>query len=157
MKTRLRRCLEIGSVLFLLSCSTTQVSRSSSSSKSDIDAVLRAEHEWVDVTLKGDADAFASFMADDYHALLTGARVRDKATWVAGVRAGTTTYQSVNLSNLRVQLYGDTAVVFGDYTQRGISGGRDNSATGKYVNTWIKRNGRWLVVSSGFSRVPAQQ
>ena len=155
MEKRLRRCI-VGSVLFLLSCSTSEVSKSSSS-KSDIDAVLRAEHEWVDVTLKGDADAFASFMADDYHALLTGARVRDKATWVAGVRAGTTTYQSVNLSNLRVQLYGDTAVVFGDYTQRATSGGRDNSATGKYVNTWIKRNGRWLVVSSGFSRVPAQQ
>ena len=148
---KLRRLLGIGPILVLLGCTTTN---SPQAVNSDAEAVLRAEHEWVEVTLKGDVDAFASYLADDYHALLTGARVRDKETWVSGLRAGTTTYQSVELSNLRVQLYGDTAVVFGDYTQRATSGGRDNSATGKYVNTWIKRNGRWQVVASAFSRVP---
>jgi ketosteroid isomerase-like protein len=141
--------------VLLVACSTVGPP-SSQSRAADEEAVLRAEHEWVNVTLKGDVDAFSSFLADDYVALLTGARIRDKASWVSGLKVGTTTYQSVELSNLRVHLYGDTAVVFGDYTQKGTSGGKDNTAGGKYINTWIKRNGRWQVVASGFSRIPPQ-
>ena len=121
---------------------------------SDEQAVLRAEHGWVDAALKGDVEAFASFMADDYLALLPGGRIRDKAIWVSALRAGTSKYESVNLSNLRVRVYGNTAVVFGDFTQKATANGKDNSAAGKYMDTWLKRDGRWQLVASSFSRVP---
>jgi len=115
--------------------------------------VLAAEQEWVDVTLAGDVDKFASFMADEYVAIVSNGRMFDKATWVSDLRSGRAKYESVKLSNLVVHVYGDTAVVRGDFTQKAI--GNHPSSVGKYVNTWVKRTGRWQVVASGFSSVPA--
>lgn len=116
--------------------------------------VLASEQEWVNVALAQDADKFASFLADEYVELAPGARTVDKATWVSAIRSGKTKYESVELSNLIVRVYGDTAVVLGDFTQKATSGGKDNSAAGKYVNTWINRDGRWQLVASGFSTTP---
>jgi ketosteroid isomerase-like protein len=114
--------------------------------------LIAMEHRWIDATIKGDADAFASFMADQYVAVVSNARIRDKATWVEGVRSGGLKYESVELRNLKVRLYGDTAIVTGEYTQKATSNGQDYSARGAYVTTWLKRNDRWQAIASGFSR-----
>jgi mannose-6-phosphate isomerase-like protein (cupin superfamily)/ketosteroid isomerase-like protein len=114
--------------------------------------VLRAEQEWVDATLAGDVDRFASFMGDEYVALVKDGKTFDKATWVSDLRLAKTKYESVNLSNLVVHVYGDTAVVRGDFTQKAT--GNHPTAAGKYVDTWVKRAGKWQVVASGFSTIP---
>lgn len=118
--------------------------------------VIAMEHRWIDATIKGDADAFATFMADEYVAVVANGRIRDKATWVEGVRSSSMKYESVDLRNLKVRLYGETAVVTGEYTQKATSGGQDYSASGAYVTTWLKRNGRWQAIASGFSRAVTQ-
>lgn len=73
--------------------------------------VLAAEQEWVDVTLAGDADKFASFIGDEYVALTSHGKTFDKASWVSDIRSAKTKYESVKLSNLVVRVYGNTAVV----------------------------------------------
>ena len=40
--------------------------------------LIAMEHKWIDTTIKGDADAFASFMAAGYVAVLANARIRSK-------------------------------------------------------------------------------
>ena len=118
--------------------------------------VLAAEHEWVRVTLKGDADAFASFLADDYVELNSSGRFIDKATWTNGIRTGGTRYETVELLDLHVRFpRPDIAVVTGAFSQTGTRDGTDISHPGVYINTWVRTNGRWQVVSSGFVRPPS--
>ncbi len=121
----------------------------SAAARAEVEAV---EHGWIAATLRGDADAFASFMADDYVAVISNARIRERAEWVEGVRSGAYQYDSVEIRNLNVRLHGSTAVVTGEYTQRATLNGQDYSARGAYVTTWQKRNGRWQAIASGFSR-----
>ena len=54
------------------------------------------------------------------------------------------------LQNLAVHLEGHLAVVTGESSQKGVSGGKDISAAGTYANTWEKQHGRWVVVHSVF-------
>jgi ketosteroid isomerase-like protein len=49
-----------------------------------------------------------------------------------------------------LHLQGTLAVVTGEYSQTGTRNGKDISATGIYANTWLKRNGRWVVIDSVF-------
>ena len=114
--------------------------------------LIAMEHEWIEATLRGDADAFAAFMADEYVAVVANARVRGKAEWVDGVRSGRLKYAAVTLRNLKVRLYGDTAVVTGEYAQTATSDGQDYSARGAYATTWLNQGGRWRAIASGFSR-----
>ena len=139
--------------VLLASCMTLNTSSSTIRAQGNAERELIAmEHKWIDVTVQGDADAFASFMAEEYVAVVANARIRSKAEWVEGVRSGGLKYESVELRNLKVRLYGDTAVVTGEYTQKATSGGQDYSARGAYANTWLKRRGRWQAIASGFSR-----
>ncbi len=66
------------------------------------------------------------------------------------VRTGRAKYESVELSNLKVHFHRDVATVTGEYSQKGTTEGKDNSAIGVYVDTWMKRNGHWQIVSSVF-------
>jgi ketosteroid isomerase-like protein len=101
----------------------------------------------------------ASFMADEYLELVwetatptTAAHwtATTKETWVQRVRRHTEVYSAVELKNLTVHLQGSMAVVTGEYSQVGTNDGRDNTSSGIYTNTWVKRKGRWLVIQSVF-------
>lgn len=76
--------------------------------------------------------------------------VTGKAAWLGVLRSGREKYESVDLRNLKVYLHGDVATVAGEYSQTGTKDGKDISATGLYVDTWVKRNGRWQWVSGVF-------
>ena len=149
--------------VFASACSPTHVSTASTSALAvdsaqqarDERDILAAEHEWVRVTLKGDADAFSSFLADGYVALNSSGRFMDGASWAQRIRAGTTHYDAVELRDLRVRFpTRDIAVVTGAFSQTGVAEGTDNSHSGVYINTWARIGDRWRVVSSGFNRPP---
>ena len=152
------------SVLVLSSCTRTRGGPANESEQgSDAAArakaekeVLDAEHEWVNVTLRGDADAFADFLADEYVALGSSGRFVDKATWTDGIRQGSTRYDAVELRDLKVRFpREDVAVVTGAFSQTGVSDGANNSRDGVYINTWIRLDDRWRIVSSGFAHSPS--
>lgn len=72
-------------------------------------------------------------MGDEYVALINNGQTFDKASWVTDLRSGRTKYEYLQLSNLVVRVYGDTAVVRGDYSQKAT--GNHPTSAGKYVNT----------------------
>lgn len=120
--------------------------------------VLAAENGWVDVTIKGDADLFASYMSDQWIGLTHRGTYSEKGPWTANIRAGTTQYDAVVLSNQRVRFpRSDVAVTTGDFMQKGRTASGDNSVEGTYIETWVRTGGRWQVVSSGFGPRPSQQ
>jgi ketosteroid isomerase-like protein len=121
--------------------------------------VLASEHAWAKAAADGDAARMAGLMADDYVEIVMEADpgtknsrwvTTSKAEWVNLVRSGREKYQSVDLRNLKVYFHGDIATVTGEYSQTATKDGKDNSGSGIYVNTWVRKNGNWQVVSSVF-------
>jgi ketosteroid isomerase-like protein len=126
---------------------------------SDVQLLLTKEKAWAKAPVDGDADRMASFMADEYLELVwepatptTAAHwtATTKETWVQRVRHHTEVYSAVELRNLTVHLQGSMAVVTGEYSQVATNDGKDNTSSGIYTNTWVKRKGRWLVIQSMF-------
>jgi ketosteroid isomerase-like protein len=126
---------------------------------SDVELLLTDERAWAKAPVDGDADRMASFMADEYLELVwepatptTAAHwtATTKETWVQRVRHHTEVYSAVELKNLTVHLQGSMAVVTGEYSQVATNDGEDNTSSGIYTNTWVKRKGRWLVIQSVF-------
>ena len=132
---------------------------SSSSTSGDMEQIVASERAWAQAPVKGDAVGMARLMSDDYVEIAMetapgtskGSWVTtSKAEWVELVRSGREKYKSVDLRNIKVHLHGDVATVTGEYTQTGTNDGKDISASGFYVDTWVKKNGNWQVVSSVF-------
>ena len=126
------------------------------------DAVLQLmadEHAWAQAAVDGDIEKFSGYMSDGYEELYvvpatakknTVWGTSDKASWVALLRSKREKYASVKLRNLKVYLRGEIAIVTGEYSQKATSGGKDNSSSGLYVDTWMKTRGRWQLISSVF-------
>jgi ketosteroid isomerase-like protein len=114
-------------------------------------AIKLAERAWTDRALEGKADAFAAYMAPEYMALRSNGLFRDKETWVNQIRTAQTTYAKVDLTDMKVRFpTPDVAVVTANYYQE--AQGASTTGGGSYINTWVRINGRWQVVSSGFVR-----
>ena len=146
-------------VLALAAANAVLLAASASSSGSDEEAIVASEHAWALAPVKGDAAGMAALMSDDYVEIemetTPGSSkskwvTSGKAEWVEMVRSGREKYTSVDVRNIKVYLHGDLATTTGEYSQTGTKDGKDISATGLYVDTWVKKNGKWLVVSSVF-------
>lgn len=128
-------------------------------SRDDSQVLVESEKDWAKAAFDGDADRMASYMTDDYLELTWEPAAKGaaahwktvrKADWVESVRRREDVYTSVEVHNLTVHVQGTLAAVTGEYSQKGTSKGKDISGAGIYVNTWIKRGGRWLLVHSVF-------
>ena len=97
--------------------------------------------------LKGDAAAIERMTADDYTFVTLKGELRTKAEIVKGFASGAFKYQSRTISDLKVRVYGDTAVVTGRSIQKGIENGKDYSGDYWFTRVYVKQNGAWMTVA----------
>jgi len=133
------------------------VQSGNSSDLSDTNLIIASEHAWAQAAVKGDASTMAGFMADDYVEIAIETKsgkskwvTTDKATWIGLVRSGREKYTSVEINNFKTYLHGDVATITAEYSQTGIVDGKDISGSGFYIDTWVKKNAKWQLVSSVF-------
>jgi ketosteroid isomerase-like protein len=80
--------------------------------------------------------------ADDIIDTDPSGRVTDRPQNKTDLSSGDLKFQSIELSDLKVHVYGNTAVAAGTSTVSGRYKGQDISGTYRFTDTWVKRNGR---------------
>ncbi len=107
--------------------------------------------------LKGGLEAvpvFDRYYADDYVRILTNGKIETKAAALDSFRAGTTKVESVEISDVRIRIYGKTAVVTGLVKAKGTSLGVANSPTGvRWTRVFVKRGNNWQCVLYQTTRI----
>jgi ketosteroid isomerase-like protein len=111
--------------------------------------ITRLEHEWVAAIVKKDADSIARLLADDFTGT-TDDQIYSKADAIEDVKTGT--HESLELDNLKVRIFGDTAVVTMGQTEKSRHGDADFSGHYLFTDVWAKKNGSWIAVASHGSR-----
>ena len=116
--------------------------------KSPEEILIQIEHEWSQADLKKDAAALDRILAEDWIGIDFEGRVTNKAGALRGIVSDAAALESTVLRDMKVRIYGDTAIVTGTDTEKGQYHGKDSS--GKYVWTdvFVRRDGRWQAVSS---------
>jgi ketosteroid isomerase-like protein len=98
----------------------------------------------------------ASILSSSYLQTNTRARVTDKDEEVSDLRNGTFRYEKFETTQMKVQLYGDAAVVTGLISAGGTDKtGKSIEGQMRMTDTFIRQNGRWQVVASHTTLVPA--
>jgi ketosteroid isomerase-like protein len=70
------------------------------------------------------------------------------------LKSGKIKFQSFKLNDVKVQLFGDTAVVFGHTTERLMVDGKQIDGDNRFTDTFIKRNGKWICVATHVTAIP---
>jgi ketosteroid isomerase-like protein len=97
--------------------------------------------------LHGDVAALDHMTSDDYTFITLRGELRTKSDILPGFRSGSFHYESRQISDLKVRLYGNTAVVTGRSIQKGMENGKDYSGDYRFTRVYVKQNGRWLTVA----------
>jgi ketosteroid isomerase-like protein len=125
------------------------------------DQVVAAERAWSESYLRHDLAALSRLLADDFVGIDGRGVVSDKAAEIEEARPpqpGTSSLVAEALSDVRVRLYGDTAILTAINTARfSPAAGETAESTIRYRRTtvWVWREGRWQCVSFHGSRIPS--
>ncbi len=108
---------------------------------------------WDRAMVANDPEAIGAYMADDWTIIGSDGSVGDKATFLELVRSGKLTHNVMESHDLKVRVYGATAVV----TARGVSGGQYQGESFYLVErascVFVRQQGRWRCVLTHLSQI----
>lgn len=106
------------------------------------------ETELLELLRAGDTAGVARMLTDDFVITTAGwlSGPVDRATWLAelGAQHRLTAY---TMGRLDVRRHGDTAIVLLQSTQRGLRNGQEWEMEFRYTDTWVRRDGAWLLAA----------
>ena len=115
------------------------------------------ESDWRSAQLNNDVTAVDRLLADDYLGINANGTLETKADELARRRSGSLHITQLELSDIKVRIYGDTAVVTSKADLVGKSGDRDISGRYRYTRVYSNRDGQWRIVSFEASRVSDEE
>ena len=86
--------------------------------------LLKLENEFAKAVTDNDADAVDGLLADDWIIVDSDGGIIDKARFLGVIKSGALSHEMMESADLRVRLYGNTAVVTGLTTTKGKFMGR---------------------------------
>jgi ketosteroid isomerase-like protein len=115
--------------------------------------LIKLEKEWADAYMKRDLAFLDRIEAASVVMTDTEGNVFTKALDLEEVKSGVYTLKSWVNDEMKVDIYGDTAVVSGRNTSKSIWKGTEFSGSSRFTDTWVKIAGRWQCVASHSSKI----
>ncbi len=129
-------------------------SKKSASRKGSVeDQIKKLEMDRVEAVKKADVATLDKLTADDYTLINAFGQEMDKSQTMNAIKSGDIKITSNELSDLKVRVYGNTAVVTGKSDVKGTMGGKDISGQLVFSRVYVKKNGRWQAVLFQQTRV----
>ena len=101
-----------------------------------------------------DIDRLEEILSDDLVYTHSTARQETKAEFIAALSSGRTKYQSINREDVKVQEYGETAVVTGHAKFHVNANGNDVRFQVKFTDVYVKREEKWQMVAWQSTKIP---
>ncbi len=119
--------------------------------------IKQIEQERNHALLKHDIATLDRMTSDDYTFINQRGELRTKTEILAGFKSGSFNYDARQISDLKVRMYGDTAIVTGRAIQKGKENSKDYSGENRFTRVYVKQNGRWVSVALQVTLVAKQQ
>jgi len=108
---------------------------------------LAAEQEIARAMPSNDADGITRSLADDWAVIATsGAVAEGKSVFADGIKSGFLTRKTFEISEPRVRLYGDVALVTTKVQTSGVLQGKPFDVTERQTDVLVWRDGGWKSV-----------
>jgi len=110
-------------------------------------ALMQMERDWTEAQLKKDAARLDKILADDWVGQGPPG-ITTKSQTLADLKSGDYKLDSITLGDMKVRVFGDTAVVTGSDDEKSSTKGKDTSGHYTWTDVFAKRRGRWQAVAS---------
>ena len=142
--------LTTGAVIaFSLAALTTEGAPAGSSVEEQL---MKMERDRAAAVVKADVATLEGMTADDYMLINANGQMSDKATTMNDIKTGSIKLTANEVSDMKVRVYGDTAVVTGKSSAKGTIRGRELKGPVMFTRVYVKKNGKWQSVA--FQQTP---
>ena len=119
--------------------------------------ILALETKWNEAYKRGDVATMESLLADDFVITVEDGSTFSKSGYIAHNGDSTVHVEVSEMTDLKVRMHGNVAVVTGAYHEKGTSKGKPYESRDRLTDVWMRnRNGAWQVITAHYS-IPAQQ
>jgi ketosteroid isomerase-like protein len=143
MRTRIFSTL----VLCLLGCFAV---RDLAQEKPDVASIRTLELKWVEAYKQRKIADVAALLADDYVITLEDGSTYGKVGFIS-YNAGPLRVDIADLTDVKIHMHENIAVVTAGYHERGEFGGKLYDYHDRLTDVWMKISGKWQLIASHYS------
>ena len=118
------------------------------SSQGTEETLMKIERDGAAALMKGDVAGFGGILAEDATLIGPDGAVQTKAQLLADVKSGALKIQSSEMSDLKVKVFGESAIATYMTTDKGKYKDRDISGRYRWTDVFLHRGGKWQIVAS---------
>jgi ketosteroid isomerase-like protein len=123
----------------------------------DEQQIRKIEREWIDAIVKRDASYLQKIEASDFTATDPDGKMFSKEGDIKNTTGGGPIFDHIQIVDLKVRFYGNTAIVNGNGRVKGHSKEKDVSGKYSWTDVFVKMNGEWKAVSGHVTAVAAEK
>jgi ketosteroid isomerase-like protein len=105
--------------------------------------ILKLEKEFAQAIVRNDAEAVGGF--------LDGGAI-DKSRFLEVIKSGALSHEAMDSDDIRVRVYGSTAIVTALTTTKGRFRGQEFTTQERATDVFVKESGRWQCVITQLTR-----
>jgi ketosteroid isomerase-like protein len=113
--------------------------------------IRKLEEKWTESYKKRQIDILSSLLAEDFVITVEDGSVYSKSGYISHTADTSVQVDVAEISDLKVRMHGNTAVVTGAYHERGKSNGKPYEYHDRLTDVWMKVGSNWQVISSHYS------
>jgi hypothetical protein len=132
--------------LLINACAFAQTSQANSSAETA--KLVALERMWNQAQVIRDAAAVASMIGDKFINTEWDGEVSDRGKFLADFADPKFQPTLMNIQDVKVDMYASTAIVWGTYHTKGTYGAKPYEHFGRFTDTWVLQDGKWLCVAS---------
>jgi len=132
--------------LLLGACAFAQAPRNNT--PTDSASLVALERMWNEAQVARDSTAIGNMIGERFVNTEFNGEVSDRQGFLANFADPKYKPTAMNIEDVKVEMYGGTAVVTGTYHTKGSYAGKAYEHVGRFTDTWIFQNGKWLCVAS---------
>ena len=118
--------------------------------KSDVQSIHTLELKWVDAYKQRQSVSLAALLADDYVITLEDGSTYGKVGFIS-YTARPLRVDLAELSDVKIHIHENTAVVIAAYHERGVLDGKSYDYRDRLTDVWMKIAGKWQLIASHYS------
>ena len=114
----------------------------------DTSKIIAMENLWNQMQLSHDAPAMEKMIDDDFVLTDYDGTLMDKKQFLDSIKDMSVKLTQEMSEGMKLHPHGNTVVVTGATREKGTQNGKPFTHSGRFTDTWIKKDGRWLCVAS---------
>ncbi len=115
--------------------------------------ITKLDEAATEFSYRGDAAGLANMLTDDFVAVGANGTVVSKSALIARMQPRRLIYKRLEVTDRRVRVYGDAAVVVGRSIVEFANDTNGYGGLYRYMRMYVRQHGRWKICSQQISRI----